>query len=113
MFKGLRDKFFRMSDEAKAKSIEDISAVIDESGRKLKEDVLDELLHELELGLLEADVALPVAEELSRKVRKQLVGRRVDRSFQIDDAGRLALRSAVKDVLTEQKLSLNELIKAK
>lgn len=113
MFKGLRDRFFRMSDEAKAKSIEDISEVVDESGRKLKEDMLDDLLHELELGLLEADVALPVAEELSRKVRKELVGKRVDRSFQIDEAVRLALRLAVKDVLTNQKLSLNELIKAK
>ncbi len=113
MFKGLRDKFFSISDEAKAKSIDDISEVVDDSGRKLKQDVLDDLLHELELSLLEADVALSVAEELTNKVRKELVGKRVDKSFQIDEAVKLALRAAVKDVLSEQKLTLNERIKAK
>ncbi len=113
MFKGLRDKFFSISKEAETKSIEDISEVVDESGRKLKENVLDDLLHDLELSLLQADVALPVAEELSKRVKKALLGKRVDKSFKIDEAVRLALKAAVKDVLSEQTLSLNERIKAK
>jgi fused signal recognition particle receptor len=113
MFKGLRDRFFSISDEAKAKSIEDISEVVDESGRKLKADVLDDLLHELELGLMQADVALPVAEELSERVRKELLGKRVDKTFRIDEAVKLALKAAVKEVLSEQRLSLNDMIKAK
>jgi fused signal recognition particle receptor len=113
MFKGLRDRFFSISNEAKTKSVEDISEVIDESGRRLKAGALDDLLHELELSLLQADVALPVAEELSRWVKKELVGKRVDKSFRIDEAVRLALKVAVKEVLAEQKLSLNDRIKAK
>ena len=113
MFKGLRDKLFSISDEAKTKSIDDISEVIDESGRRLKEGVLDDLLHELEINLIQADVALPVAEELSKRVKKELVGKRVDKSFKIEDAVRLALKAAVKEVLSEQKLTLNERIKAK
>jgi fused signal recognition particle receptor len=113
MFKGLRDRFFSISNEAKTKSVEDISEVIDESGRRLKEDILDDLLHELELSLMQADVALPVAEELAKRVKKELVGKRVDRSFKIDEAVRLALKVAVKEVLAEQKLSLNDKIKAK
>ena len=113
MFKGLRDKFFSISKEAETKSIEDISEVVDESGRKLKENVLDDLLHDLELSLMQADVALPVAEELSKKVKKALLGKRVDKSFKIDEAVRLALKAAVKDVLSEQTISLNDRIKAK
>jgi fused signal recognition particle receptor len=113
MFKGLRDRFFSISNEAKTKSIEDISEVVDESGRKLKESVLDDLLHELELNLLQADVALPVAEELSKRVKKELIGKRVDKTFKIEEAVRLALRAAVKDVLSEQRMSLNDRIKAK
>ena len=113
MFKGLRDRFFSISDEAKAKPVEEISEVIDESGRRLKEGLLDDLLHELELGLMQADVAMPVAEELSRRVKKELLGKRVDKAFKIDEAVRLALRVAVKEVLAEQKLSMNEKIKAK
>jgi fused signal recognition particle receptor len=113
MFKGLRDRLFSISEEAMAKSIEDISEVVDDSGRKLKPDVLDDLLHELELSLMEADVALSVAEDLSKRVREELLGKRVDKSFQIDEAVKLALKAAVKDVLSEQKLTLNERIKAK
>lgn len=113
MFKGLRERLFSVSKEVKAKSIDDISEVVDESGRRLKESVLDDLLHDLELSLIEADVALPVAEELTKRVRQELKGKRVDKGFEIDEAVRLVLKAAVKDVLSEQKLSLNERIKAK
>ncbi|MGQ9587848.1 MAG: signal recognition particle-docking protein FtsY [Thermoplasmata archaeon] len=113
MFKGLREKFSSFSDSAKTKSIDDISEVVDESGRRLRQDALDDLLHDLELVLLEADVALPVAEELTKGVRNELAGKRIDRSFRVDEAVRLALRAAVKNVLAQQKLSLTERIKAK
>jgi len=104
---------FSVSSEAEAKSIDDISEVVDESGRRLKENVLDHLLHDLELNLMSADVALPVAEALSKNVRKELVGKRVDKSFRIDEAVRLALKAAVKEVLSENKFSLNDRMKAK
>ncbi|MEM4232443.1 MAG: signal recognition particle-docking protein FtsY [Thermoplasmata archaeon] len=113
MFRGLKEKLFSVSAETKEKPVEEISEIVDESGRRIRESVLDELLHELELGLLQADVALPVAEELTKIVKRELAGKRVDRSFKIDEAVRLALRVAVKDVLAQQKLSLNELIKSK
>lgn len=113
MFKGLIDKFSKASKEAKAKSVDDISEVVDESGRRLKESALDDILHELELGLLEADVALPVAEELTKFVRESLVGKRIDRSFDIDDAVRLALKAAVREVLAQRSLDLTALMKAK
>jgi fused signal recognition particle receptor len=113
MFKGLRERFFSVSSEAKAKKIEDISEVVDDSGRRLKESVLDDLLHELEIGLLEADVALPVAEEMSKSLKSTLLGKRIDKSFDIDEAVKLALKVAVKDVLSEKSLSLTEKIKSK
>jgi len=113
MFKGLRERLFSVSSEAEAKSIDDISEVVGESGRRLKENVLDHLLHDLELNLMSADVALPVAEALSKNVRKELVGKRVDKSFRIDEAVRLALKAAVKEVLSENKFSLNDRMKAK
>jgi fused signal recognition particle receptor len=113
MFKGLRERFFSVSHEAKTKSIEDISEVVDESGRRLRESVLDELLHDLEMGLLQADVALPVAEELTKSVKGSLLGKRIDKSFDIEDAVMLALKAAVKDVLAGQTLALTDRIKSK
>ena len=113
MFRALREKFSSVSREAKKESIDEMTEVIGESGRRLKERVLDDLLHELEMVLVEADVALPVAEELTGKVKTALAGRRIDRSFNIDEAVELALKAAVKEVLSGNSLDLNERIKAK
>jgi fused signal recognition particle receptor len=113
MFRALREKFSSVSRETKKESIDEITEVVGESGRRLKERVLDDLLHELEMVLIEADVALPVAEELTGKVRTALTGRKIDRSFNIDEAVELALKAAVKDVLSENSLDLNARIKAK
>ncbi len=113
MFRALREKFSAVSHEAKKESIDEITEVVGESGRRLKERVLDDLLHHLEMVLMEADVALPVAEELTGKVRTALTGRRIDRSFNIDEAVELALKAAVKEVLSESSLDLNARIKAK
>ena len=49
MFKGLRDRFLQVSRETQAKPVDAISEVVDDSGIRLKDDVLDGLLHELEL----------------------------------------------------------------
>ena len=72
MFRALREKLNAASAAAKAKPIEDISEVVGDSGRKLKQGALDDILGELELELIQADVALPVAEELTGSVRTYL-----------------------------------------
>lgn len=113
MFKALKEMFSKASSEAKTKSIEDISEVAGDSGRRLKEGVLDDLLRDLELELMQADVALPVAEEMIKHVRGQLAGKRIDRSFKIDEAVELAVRAAVKEVLADNGFSLSERIKSK
>jgi len=113
MFKALRDRLSSISTEAKTKSIEDVTEVVDDSGRRLRDKVLDDLLHELLLGLLEADVALPVAEELTKNVRTALSGRRIDRDFEIDQAVKLAVKAAVKEVLSGKDFKLTDLVKSK
>ena len=113
MFKALRDKLLSVSDQAKVKSIEDVSEVVDESGRRLKDKVLDDILGELELGLVEADVALPVAEELTKIIRNELTGKKIDKDFQIEEAVRLAFKAAVKEVLSGNTFNLTDRMKSK
>jgi len=113
MFRALRERFSSISHEKENESIDEMTEVVGESGRRLKERVLDDLLHELEMVLIEADVALPVAEELTGRVRTALSGKRIDRSFDIDVAVELALKAAVKEVLSGNALDLNGRIKAK
>src|SRR4030066_1856332 len=113
MFKGLRERFSSVAKEAKTKNIQDISEVVDESGRRLKESMLGDLPEGLPLGLLQADVALPVAEELTKSVKASLLGKRINKSFDIDEAVRLALRAAVKEILEQKPFALMDLIKKK
>jgi len=113
MFKALREKLTAASSVAKTKKIDDISEVVGDSGRRLREGVLDDILSELELGLLQADVALPVVEELTKEVRVFLAGKRIDREFRVAEAVDLAFRSAVKKVLSDQEFSLNAILKAR
>ena len=113
MFRALREKLNAASAAAKARPIEDISEVVGDSGRKLKEGALDDILGELELELIQADVALPVAEELTGSVRTYLAGRRIDRGFRMDEGVNLAFRSAVKAVLDKHEFSLEVSIEVK
>ena len=67
--------------EEKAAKKEQSSAplVSDEGGffdKKIKEDSLEDLLWELELALMEADVALPVVEEIKEGVKQNLLGKK-------------------------------------
>lgn len=86
--------------EAKLKARSESSdSPIGDSGKRIKEDPLDEILDELEIILLEADVAYPVVEEIKAGVRENLVGRKYDRSYTLEQVVEHAIRDAVRDVL--------------
>lgn len=81
---------------------------------EIKEKEVEEALWDLELELLEADVALEVVEELKEKIKQQLVGQKVkvgtDKRRLVEDA----VRKAVLEVLTpKRKINLIEMIKSK
>jgi len=76
-----------------------VEEVVGDSGKRISERDLDEFLWDLELVLLEADVALPIVEEIKASVRADLLGKRVDRSYKVEDAIELALKNAVRAVL--------------
>jgi fused signal recognition particle receptor len=84
--------------------------LVGDSGRKISEKDLDDLLWELELGLLEADVALPVIEEIKASVRESLLGKRVDRQFTVEAAVKLALQNAIEKVLKQSEFDFDDYI---
>lgn len=78
---------------------EHASQIVSDSGKKIKEDPLDEILDELEIILLEADVAYPVVEEIKAGVRTNLLGRKYDRSYTLEQVVEMSVKDAVRDVL--------------
>jgi fused signal recognition particle receptor len=81
-------------------------------GQRLSDDSLDELLDTLEIGLLEADVALPVVERLRRDVRREFAGRKLRRGLDAEEVIRTALERSVRAVLAQPPLDLAAKVRA-
>jgi fused signal recognition particle receptor len=75
----------------------------------LDEDTLEELLWELEVGLLESDVALPVIEAIKASVREQLAVTGVPRKNPAEVV-EAVLRTAIKQVLEGGKIDFDEFV---
>ena len=76
--------------------------------KRIKEDPLNEILDELEIILLEADVAYPVAEEIKSGVRENLLGKKYDRSYTLEQVVELSVKDAVRDVLKINEFDFDE-----
>lgn len=79
-------------------------------GRSIRSKRLDDLLDDLEVILLESDVAYPVAEEIKETLREELVGKRIKRDLDVDDFVESALRSAIRKVLAVEPVDLDSYV---
>jgi fused signal recognition particle receptor len=73
--------------------------MVGDSGKKIKEDPLDDLLDELEVALLESDVAYTVVEEIILGVRDNLVNKKYGRQYTLEQVVETAGKDSVKHVL--------------
>ncbi|MDR3206538.1 MAG: signal recognition particle-docking protein FtsY [Candidatus Methanoplasma sp.] len=78
------------------------------SGKKIKEDPLDDLLDELEVALLESDVAYPVVQEIIVGVRDNLVNKKYAREYTLEQVVEHAVKSAVREVLKVNEFDFAE-----
>jgi fused signal recognition particle receptor len=81
-------------------------------GKKLKDGKLDDLLWDLEMALLESDVALPVVEKIKGNVKKDLLGRKVKRGIDIENAVEASLKNAINEVLAQNPVRFDQYIKS-
>ncbi|AYQ55766.1 signal recognition particle-docking protein FtsY [Methanomethylophilus alvi] len=68
-------------------------------GKKIKDDPLDDILDELEVILLESDVAYDVVQEIILGVRNNLSGKKYSREYSLEEVVELAVKESVGDVL--------------
>ncbi len=107
MFKSLRERLAGWKQKADA---EVVSPSIGDSGRKIKEDKLEEVLYDLEIALLESDVAFPVAKEIVDHLADDLKGKRVTKEVSLEAGVESALRDAITRVLTDPPIDFFGLI---
>ncbi len=112
MFDKLKNKLSSLTESSK-EEIEEApeEAFVDGWGSKIKEGKIEDILWDLKVSLLEADVALPVVEEIQEKVKEDLVGKKISRKYELEDVVEASLRDAVKTALKTEEVNFDKKIK--
>ena len=100
MFRFLREKLLGWKKKAEPQ----VEAVFGENGKKVDERKMEEILYDLEIALLESDVAFPVAKEIVDTLAQDLQGKRIVRGVELERAIEAALRSAVEKALSAKPM---------
>jgi len=91
-----------------------IRAVKRVAGRELTAKDIEDILWDLQVAMLESDVAVPVADQIVERVKAGLVGRRIGLRTDVKKMADEVLREAIKEVLTsKQEVDLIKIIEAK
>jgi len=72
----------------------------------IKEEDIHSLLGEFTLSLLEADVAVSVAEKISEDIKKRLVGKEISGKDDVKAISEQAIKDSLRDVLKQEKIDL-------
>lgn len=111
MFDKLKDKLSGLTESSKQEIEEEPDeAFVDGWGSKIKESKIEDILWDLKVSLLEADVALPVVEEIQERVKEDLVGKKISRKYELEDVVEASLKRAVKDALKTEAIDFDKRI---
>jgi len=108
MFKALRDRFRSASKKAEEELDPELKLDYEtfrpeerDSGAVIQEKHLDNVLWEMELALLESDVAMEALEEMKTIIKKRLIGLRVESRGAIVPTIEKALKASLVELLSK------------
>jgi fused signal recognition particle receptor len=78
--------------------------------KTISDDKLSSIMWDLEVALLESDVALPVVDEVKSYLNKELTGKKVKRSSDLESLIEAALRNSIYNVLTTKIIHFDNFI---
>ncbi|MGA8537104.1 MAG: signal recognition particle-docking protein FtsY, partial [Thermoplasmata archaeon] len=81
-------------------------------GRKIRETTVDEVFDDLEIALLQSDVALPVVDKMRKDLRHDLAGRKLRFGVDAEEAIRTSLIRSARLVLAQPPVDLAARIRA-
>lgn len=101
-------------DDKESKDTEKKSGIFSFIREKtISEKDLDDILWELELSLLESDVAIDVANFVVESVKKDLIGQKIKRSNDVEEYTYQALRNAVSKIIDIEGKSMTDMLEEK
>ena len=98
--------------DKKESSTSSAPTAVGTSGKKIKDSSLDDLLWDLEIALMEADVALPVVDEIKEGVRESLLGKKHSRSHSLEEIVEASIKESVRNVLKLNEFDFDSWVKA-
>jgi fused signal recognition particle receptor len=81
-------------------------------GRKIREATVDEVVDDLEVALLQSDVALPVIDKMRKDLRRDLAGRKLRFGVDAEAAIRSSLIRSVRSILSRPPVDLATQVRA-
>lgn len=75
-------------------------------GRRLSDETLDNVLEDLEIALLQSDVALTVVERIRKDLRKELAGKKLKWGADAETAIRASFEGSVRSILSQPAIDL-------
>ena len=81
-------------------------------GRRLSDETIDSVLEDLEIALLQSDVALPVVERIRKDIRKELAGKKLRWGTDAETAIRASFEASVRSILNQPPIDLVGQIRA-
>ncbi len=81
-------------------------------GRRLKEGTIEDVMDDLEIVMLESDVALPVVERLRKDLRRDLSGKKLKLGVEAEDAIRASLERSARSILARPPIDLANAVRS-
>ena len=117
MFKTLRDRLLGASKQAEEELDPQLNLDYEtfrpeerDSGAVIRESHLDNVLWEMELALLQSDVAMEALEEMKEIIKKRLIGLRVENKAAIAPTIEKALKASLVELLSKSEFDSNKLL---
>jgi len=79
--------------------------------KELSAKKVDNLLWDLEIALLESDVAMPVVDDIKKYLKKELAGKKIKRKLDLGEVIEHALRNAISNVLAIGQVNFDKTIR--
>ncbi|MEM5772231.1 MAG: signal recognition particle-docking protein FtsY [Candidatus Aenigmatarchaeota archaeon] len=109
--KKLEEKIEKKPSEKKEGILDKIKKVVTE--KEIKEEDIKDVLWEMQISLIENDVAVEVAEKICNDLKNVLVGRKIKRSENIEEIIKNSLKKSIIELLSFNNIDFDEIIKTK
>ena len=97
MFKALKEKLGFIRKKAKSLDEEFTTGI----GKKITEERIEDFLWDIEIALMEADVAVDVIEKIKEDIKKELIGKKVKFGADLSKIVMDTLKKSIRDILSK------------